>query len=671
LLSRNNCYEHSFSSIFEHKNPRIFPALWAEIKKAKQLNPGDINSPWRRTSHFDKLLEEEFPTYDTMDKLWRRAHQLFGNKACLGTREIVKIQPHMQDNGKLFEKFELAAYKWQSFDQVQELTEKFGSALFRFNIKPNDRILIISETRAEWMITALACFQYKVTIVTLYPTVNEAGVAHALNEAENQIVITSYDLASRILDVAPKCPLLKIVVYFPSKNLDSPPLDVERYAETLPKGFRILPYDQFLEFGAEKLIQPPSQPTKDDIAMVMYTSGTTGQPKGVVLSHGNLVAGNAGECHYVRGLGPNDIYVGYLPMAHVLEFMAEFGSLTHGACVGYGTPLTLTDKSSKIIKGTKGDLTILRPTLMAAVPVSFSHTLQNFRRFIFKRVRTILGGRIRLMLSGGAPLNSETERFMNICFCCPVSQGYGLTETAGAGAVCEIDDITTGRCGPPLPCVDLMLRPWTEGGYRLENKPFPQGEILFSGPNVCVSYFKNAQLDAQDFVTINGRTWFVTGDIGEVHGDGCLKVIDRKKDLIKMQHGEYVSLAKVESALLTNPLVDNVCVYGRPMSSYTVALVVPNENNLRNLAKKLNITSANFDELRSNKVVHNAVLRELQDHGKKNLLEKFERPEKIHLCKEVWTVDSGLLTDAMKLKRKPLEQFYKEILKQLYNGYSP
>lgn len=168
-----------------------------------------------------------------------------------------------------------------------------------------------------------------------------------------------------------------------------------------------------------------------------------------------------------------------------------------------------------------------------------------------------MGGHLKGVLSGGAPLNAETQRFMNICMCCPVIQGYGLTESCGAACVAEITDLSTGAVGPPVRCAEICLREWTESGYTPFNDP-PQGEILISGPNISAGYWKQPEKTAEDFIMykvrcllalfyeyFKGKRYFCTGDIGEMRDDGSIRIIDRKKDLVKLSHGEYISLARV------------------------------------------------------------------------------------------------------------------------------
>ena len=148
------------------------------------------------------------------------------------------------------------------------------------------------------------------------------------------------------------------------------------------------------------------------------------------------------------------------------------------------------------------------------------------------------------------------------------------------------NDLSTGSVGPPLRCCEIMLREWNEAGYS-PNNARPQGEVLIHGDNVAIGYYKNDEKTKEDFIYLNGKRWFATGDIGEFREDGSLRIIDRKKDLIKLAHGEYISLGKVETTLLTNSFVDNICIVGNAHRDYLIALVVPNEKNVRELAKNV------------------------------------------------------------------------------------
>ncbi|KAH9322114.1 hypothetical protein KI387_016753, partial [Taxus chinensis] len=358
-----------------------------------------------------------------------------------------------------------------------------------------------------------------------------------------------------------------------------------------------------------------------------------------MMTHGNVVATVAAVMKIVPGLGNKDIYLAYLPLAHILELAAEAVMVSVGCAIGYGSPLTLTDTSNKIKKGTKGDASMLGPTLMTAVPAILDRVRDGVRKkveatggmskrlfdiaynrrlaamggswlgawgpekvlwdaLVFKKIRAVLGGHIRGLLSGGAPLSGDTQRFINICLGAPIVQGYGLTETCAGGTFSEWDDTTVGRVGPPLPCSYVKLVDWEEGGYLTADSPMPRGEIVIGGPNVTPGYFKNKEKTNELYkVDKRGMRWFYTGDVGRFHSDGCLEIIDRKKDIVKLQHGEYVSLGKVEAALSVSNYVDNIMVYADPFHNYCVALVVPSHQALESWAEKQRVVYKDLADL--------------------------------------------------------------------------
>ncbi|KAH1215940.1 Long chain acyl-CoA synthetase 9, chloroplastic [Glycine max] len=286
---------------------------------------------------------------------------------------------------------------------------------------------------------------------------------------------------------------------------------------------------------------------------------------------------------------------------------------------------------------------------------------------VFRKVRAILGGRIRFILSGGAPLSGDTQKFINICLGAPIGQGYGLTETCAGGTFSDVDDTSVGRVGPPLPCSFIKLIDWPEGGYLINDSPMARGEIVIGGPNVTLGYFKNEEKTKESYkVDERGMRWFYTGDIGRVHPDGCLEIIDRKKDIVKLQHGEYVSLGKVEAALIVSPFVDNIMVHADPFHSYSVALVVGSQSTLEEWASEKGISSSNFSELCTKEETLKEVHASLVKEGQKARLEKFEIPAKIKLLSDPWTPESGLVTAALKLKREAIKKTFDEELSELY-----
>ncbi|XP_051966236.1 fatty acid CoA ligase Acsl3-like [Xyrauchen texanus] len=637
------------------------------------------------------------PSVNTLDRMFESSVCRYPDRDCLGTRELLSEEDEILEDGRVFKKVILGEYRWMSYDQIYKMVRAFGSGLAALGHKPFKNIAIFCETRAEWIIAAQACFMYNFPLVTLYSTLGGPAIIHGLNEAEVSYIITSKELLeTKLKDILLKVPKLRHIIVVDDKLSG---------CSEYPRGISVHSMDAVQRLGAqpENASRQRQPPCASDVAVIMYTSGSTGIPKGVMISHSNITAGITGVAERIPNLGENDTYIGYLPLAHVLELSAEIVCLAHGCRIGYSSPQTLADQSTKIKKGSKGDTTVLQPTLMAAVPEIMDRIYKNvmlkleemslFRRtlfllaynykmeqialgyttplcdkLVFRKVRALLGGRLRVLLSGGAPLSAATQRFMNICFCCPVGQGYGLTETCGAGTISQLWDYSTGRVGAPLVCCEIQLKDWIEGGYRSTDKPCPRGEILIGGSNVTMGYYKKKEKNCDDFfVDKKGQRWFCTGDIGEFHGDGCLKIIDRKKDLVKLQAGEYVSLGKVEAFLKNCPLIDNICAYANSDESFVIGFVVPNQKQLQALAERMCVRGS-WEELCNNPVIEKEVLKVITDAALTAQLERFEIPRKICLSAEPWTPETGLVTDAFKLKRKELKSHYLTDIERMYGA---
>ncbi|XP_049399380.1 long chain acyl-CoA synthetase 8-like [Solanum stenotomum] len=655
-----------------------------------------------RNARSAKLIEVPWEGATTMTALFEKSCRKHSSKRCLGTRKLVSRDFVTAKDGRKFEKLYLGEYHWESYGKTFDRACNFASGLVNLGHDVETRAAIVSETRAEWIIAFQGCFRQNITVVTIYASLGDDALIHSLNETQASTLICDAKQLKKLAAIGSNLKTISNVIYFEDDETA-----IDSSTCTNIDSWRVTSFSEVENLGKSNPIQP-ILPIKKDIAVIMYTSGSTGMPKGVMITHGNIVATAAAVMTVIPKLGSNDVYLGYLPLAHVFELAAEIVMLTAGASIGYGSALTLTDTSNKIMKGTKGDASALKPTLMAAVPAILDRVKDGvikkveekggsakklfdiaFKRrltaiegswfgawglekklwevMIFKKIRSVLGGDILFMLCGGAPLSGDTQRFINICMGAPIGQGYGLTETFAGAAFSESDDPSVGRVGPPLPCCYIKLISWEEGGYTIADKPMPRGEVIVGGNSVTAGYFNNIDKTNEVYkVDERGMRWFYTGDIGRFHPDGCLEIIDRKKDIVKLQHGEYISLGKVEAALSSSNYVDNIMAYADPFHNYCVALVVPSQKVLEKWAQENGIEHRAFSDLCNKVEAVNEVQQSLSKVGKAARLDKFEIPAKIKLIPEPWTPESGLVTAALKLKREPLKAKFKDELLKLY-----
>ncbi|XWS23746.1 hypothetical protein CRYUN_Cryun28dG0041600 [Craigia yunnanensis] len=655
--------------------PIVFTLLLRNSNKVKKRGvPVDVGGEPGyaiRNSRFPSLVETAWEGISTLAELFEQACKQHYDKRLLGTRKLISREAEVTEDGRSFEKLHLGEYEWLTYGKAFEAVCNFASGLVQLGHKKEERVAIFADTREEWFIA----LQTEVTTVIcgnkeLKKLVNISG---------------QLDTVKRVICMDDEIPTSAsgrwIITSF---------ADVERVG-------RENPVDADL-------------PLKADVAVIMYTSGSTGLPKGVMMTHGNVLATVSAVMTIVPGLGSKDVYLAYLPLAHILELAAENLIPAVGGVIGYGNPLTLTDTSSKIKAGTKGDATELSPTVMAAVPAILDRVRDGVRKkvdakgglskklfdlaysrrlsaingswfgawglekflwdsLVFKKVRAVLGGRIRFLLSGGAPLSADTQRFINICLGAPIGQGYGLTETCAGATFSEVDDTSVGRVGSPNPCSFIKLIDWPEGGYLTSDSPMPRGEIVVGGPSVTLGYFKNEEKTKEVYkVDERGMRWFYTGDIGQFHADGCLEIIDRKKDIVKLQHGEYVSLGKVEAALSISPYAENIMLHADPFHSCCVALVVASQHALEDWASKQGVAFTDFADLCEKEKTIKEVHSSLIQIAKKSRLEKFEIPAKIKLLSTPWTPESGLVTAALKIKREVIRKVFSEDLAKLYTS---
>ncbi|KAK9449051.1 eukaryotic long-chain fatty acid CoA synthetase (LC-FACS) [Limtongia smithiae] len=605
-------------------------------------------------------------------------------KECLGSRKVV--QTHVETKmvkkivdgketsvPKKWTYFELSPYSYISYAELLQEALTYGSGIKSLGIS---LLEIYAATSAKWMTMALACSTQAIPISTAYDTLGEEGLTHSLIETEATAVFIDAALFPTLINPLKKTTKLKYIIY-----KDTPSEDHVAAISAAHPDIKLVSIDELFAAGKEAAL-PPNPPSRDDLCCIMYTSGSTGTPKGVVLLHRNVVAAVTGATSNIEGgVNENDYFLTYLPLAHILEYVFELACLVWGGVLGYGTVKTISDAS---VRNCRGDIAEFRPTVMVGVPAVWEtvrkgivgkvhaagpvassvfwasyHTkgfLQNWRLpgssildVIFKRVKEATGGRLRIVMNGGAAISRDTQHFLSTIVC-PMIIGYGLTETAAMCCLMSPYQLTNGTVGAPVACVDIKLVDVPEIGYFSTNKP-PQGEVLVRGDAVSSCYYRN-EAETKEAYTEDG--WFRTGDIGEWAPNGHLRLIDRKKNLVKTLNGEYIALEKLESIYRTAAVVANVCVYADPDQVKPIAIIMPAEPAFLKLAKEKGVAAKELGHLVHDKTMQKAVLDLLLDAGRKGGLAGIELICGVVLCDEEWTAQNGLLTAAQKLQRKKI-----------------
>jgi len=671
-------------------------------------------------SQFVRQMEEE--GVDTLVKLFDLSSRdpQKSSRPQLGTRQIVRMEEEKNPKtGKVFTKLVLGDYQWISLKQVNANSKNFGLGLRALDVPARSKVAIYADTRAEWLVAARGCFQHSMVLCTLYTNLGLDAVEYGVGLTEAKVVVTSQELLPKLAKIIDRCPTVTHVVAFEEPWRGDLPHSISELNERMgDRKVSLMPYEEVVRLGEKRSGERKSAdlldalPQGDDPAIIMFTSGSTGVPKGVVLTHSNITVAFKSVLSFLhealgkrRAAPENEIFIAFLPLAHILEFLAESVMLTLGVKIGYSSPNTLMDTGTMIKKGAKGDLSVLRPTFMCGVPVmldriykgvlakikakgTFSYKLFEyavdyrtlwlergydtplFDKFLFRAVRDVTGGRLARIIVGGAPLSGTTHQFVRQALGVDLMQGYGLTETCATGTIMDVHDaVGVEIVGPPLTGVHIKLRSWEEGNYTIHDKVGPRGEIIIGGKHIAQGYFKNEEATFESFEDDleTGIRWFKSGDVGQMMPDGSLKIIDRKKDLVKLQAGEYLSLGKVEGVLKLHPMVDNVCVFAKSTESFAVAVIVPSKADLIEFCEEVcHKTGFTAEQLAEDESVLDGIAKSMLSYGVSKGLEKFEVPRQFAVVFDEWTPDSGLVTAAMKLRRKPVEDKYQDQINRLY-----
>ncbi|KAL7413055.1 long-chain-fatty-acid-CoA-ligase [Mrakia frigida] len=663
----------------------------------------------RRSYCVKELVTQPLPGIDTTYDVVQYAATTYPNRRAFGTRPVLDIVKETKTIAKMVggqettqEKewsfFKLGAYEWITYKEFAEWTGWLATGLWELGLGRREGaedqfVNIFGATNVNWQAVAQACSSISTPFCTAYDTLGPSGLTYAINQPSVRAIFANGDLLPMVVKIIDDCPSLKIVIY------DGEPSE-DILAELRAKdGVKVLSLKELEALGKSKGAIKAVPPKRSDVCCVMYTSGSTGTPKGVTLSHGNLTASVAAVSTLLHEvLDHKDLYLAFLPLAHILEIVVENSWIFVGMPIGYGKIKTLTDAN---VRGCKGDIAELKPTIMCGVPAVWeairkgvttkvaaapfatrtafaaAYSSKLFARkwgipiipaladaIVFKKVKAQTGGRLRFVLNGGAKLSDASQEFLTNSLV-TVLNGYGLTETVGMTAVMHPDFYSTGPAGNLVPSMEVKLVDIPDAGYLSTNNP-PTGEIYCRGPSLFQGYFKQPDLDAEA-LTPDG--WFKTGDVGQFNKDGTLSVIDRIKNLVKLAGGEYVALEKLESVYKSNPIVGNMAVMANSEVRQPIAVVVAHDPNFHTFVATKNLNPTNqkdVHELVKDPKIRNAVLAEINGTGRKAGLNQMELLQGVVLVADEWTPESGLVTAAQKLQRKAIEKRYEADVKKAY-----
>ncbi|KII62726.1 Long chain acyl-CoA synthetase 8 [Thelohanellus kitauei] len=634
-------------------------------------------------------LRTTYRGMETIPQIFKDVALSNKDKRLMGSRTVL-TECKSEDQKKV--SLELGPFEWLTYAQVYDRISSVASYLHHCGVVARDNVVIFADTSADWLIMALAILFLRATVVTIFPSLIDDYVKFCIHSTEPKCIMVDRKSCPRIDKMLSELITIQTIIYSTTyKDFQLPTL--------IDFKGNFVNIDDIYQENSQNFLEKlePSRP--DDLTFIMFTSGSTGTPKGVMLTQSNIVAALEGVDYgnYLQ----DQVYPAYLPLSHIFEICIELRAIFSCCQIGYCNPGTLFDTSPMLGVNTKSDLSLLKPTRMAAVPLILDRIKKNFllklkkmprhKRIMFqtlynlkasffcryystrmidrlfsKKFLQIFGGRLELILSAGSYLPRSTQEFINIVFC-HTSQGYGATETCCGGTICALDDQTFGTTGAPFACSEIKLVPWPEGGYSESGVNIKKGELLISGAAVSLGYYKNKEQTEESFEIdpVTQKTWFRTCDIAEILDDLTFRIVGRKSEVIKLSHGEFVQLVPIETTICSSKYVDFVCLIPDNSMQYLIAILCLNVDNLKELAVSLSISESNRDleTLAKKEIVTDTIRADILEKLEKNsLLNKHHRPEKYLFIADPWTPDNGCLTPSLKVRRFKVIQKYSDII---------
>ncbi len=566
--------------------------------------------------------------------------------------------------------------RWLSIssDEVLTQTREIAAGLIELGIQRGDRLAILCESRPEWTLMDAGCLFAGAIDVPIYPTLTPPQVRYILKDCGARVLaISNREKYDQMRGVLKECETLERVIFLDSSAADEDSgLTLEQLRD---RGRALIARAPELVRAFSREAQP------QDLATILYTSGTTGEPKGVMLTHANLVSNLLDSSGHLS-FGKHDIVLSVLPLSHIFERQAMYMYLYQGMAVYYAESLETIGPNLREVRPTilvgvprifekiyarikervaekgKANLGLLMWAVAVAKEVAhcqvekrrvgavlgLKHRIAN--KLVFSKWRAAFGGRIRLLVSGGAALPEELG-YIYIGAGIPILQGYGLTETSPVITTGILEDNRVGTVGKPIKHVEIRIA--------------ADGEIETRGPNIMRGYYNKPAETAAVF-TADG--WFRTGDIGKIDSDGFLSITDRKKELFKTSGGKYIAPQPLEQLIKGSRFVNQVVLIGNGRK-FPAALIVPNWEQIESYARLKGLNETSRSELcRSPKIID---LFERQVAQLTPDLAQYERVKKVALLENEFTIDGGELTPTLKVKRRVIDEKYRAVIDELYS----
>ncbi|HET6670515.1 MAG TPA: long-chain fatty acid--CoA ligase [Pyrinomonadaceae bacterium] len=565
--------------------------------------------------------------------------------------------------------------RWLSISSAELLksAQEIAAGLAALGIKRGDRLAILAESRPEWTLIDAGCIFAGVIDVPIYPTLMPPQVRYILKDSGARVLaVSNREKFLQVKEVLQDCEALEHVIFLDScESNDTAGLTLDQLRER----------GRSLSSEAPEMIEELARGARpNDLATILYTSGTTGEPKGVMLTHANLVSNLIDSSGHLS-FDKDDIALSVLPLSHIFERQAMYMYLYQGMAVYYAESLDTIGPNLREVRPTilvgvprifekiyarikervaeKGKVNLALLLWAVAVAKEYAHrqvekkpvgAWLNLKHrlattLVFSKWRAAFGGRIRLLVSGGAALPEELG-YIYLGAGIPIIQGYGLTETSPVITTGILEDNRVGTVGKPIKHVEIRIA--------------PDGEIETRGPNIMRGYY-NKPAETQAVFTPDG--WFRTGDIGKIDADGFLSITDRKKELFKTSGGKYIAPQPLEQLIKGSRFVNQVVLVGNGRK-FPAALIVPNWEQIESYARLKGLKETSHAELCVSPRIIDLFERQIAELTPD--LAQYERVKKVALLENEFTIDGGELTPTLKVKRRVIDEKYRPVIDELY-----